>query len=53
MRLFFGNLPYNANEDDLGALASDFGTVTSVKIPKDSESGQSKGFAFVDIPRSG
>ena len=50
MNIYVGNLSYNVTEDDLKALFSEFGEVESVNIIKDHFSGQSKGFAFVEMP---
>lgn len=48
-KLYVGNLSYNTSEDDLRALFAEAGTVTSVALIKDRESGRSKGFAFVEM----
>ncbi|MBV6396951.1 MAG: hypothetical protein HFACDABA_02555 [Anaerolineales bacterium] len=48
-KLYVGNLPYSATEEELSAIFSKAGTVTSVAIIKDRESGRSKGFAFVEM----
>jgi len=48
-RLYVGNLPYGTTEDDLRAVFSQAGAVTSVAIIKDRDSGRSKGFAFVEM----
>jgi len=37
-------------EDDLRSLFEQYGTVSSVKIVKDRETGRSRGFGFVDMP---
>jgi len=50
MRLYVGNLPYDVTEDELKGQFSTFGNVTDVSIPKDKDSGRSKGFGFVDMP---
>jgi RNA recognition motif-containing protein len=50
MRLYVGNLPYDVAEDELKQQFSTFGNVTDVSIPKDKDSGRSKGFGFVDMP---
>jgi RNA recognition motif-containing protein len=48
-KLYVGNLSYNTTEDGLRNLFSGFGTVASVKIISDRESGNSKGFGFVEM----
>ena len=48
-KLYVGNLSYNTTEDDLRSLFSNSGTVTSVALIKDRSTGQSKGFAFVEM----
>ncbi len=49
VRLFVGNLPYNASTSDLEKVFSQAGKVTSVSIVNDRATGQSKGFAFIDM----
>ncbi len=48
-RLYVGNLAYSTTEDDLRTLFAQAGTVASVALIKDRVSGQSKGFAFVEM----
>jgi RNA recognition motif-containing protein len=48
-KLYIGNLSYSTTEDDLRSLFFQAGTVTSVTLIKDRDSGQSKGFAFVEM----
>ncbi len=47
--LYVGNLPFTATEEEVRALYEQFGTVNSVKIIKDKESGRSRGFGFVEM----
>jgi RNA recognition motif-containing protein len=47
--LYVGNLPYSATEDSLRAAFSASGTVDSVSLITDRDTGQSKGFAFVEM----
>jgi len=48
-KLYVGNLPYSTTEEDLRALFGEVGTVESVELIKDRETGRSKGFAFVEM----
>ncbi len=48
-KLYVGNLSYSTTEDDLRTLFTQAGTVSSVALIKDRDSGQSKGFAFVEM----
>jgi len=48
-KLYVGNLSYNASEDDLRTLFSEVGSVTSVTVIKDRDSGRSKGFGFIEM----
>lgn len=48
-KLYVGNLSYSTTEDELRSLFSQAGTVRSVALIKDRDSGQSKGFAFVEM----
>jgi RNA recognition motif-containing protein len=50
MKLYAGNLPYSASEDDLRQAFEAFGNVDSVDIIKDRYTGESKGFGFVEMP---
>ncbi len=48
-KLYVGNLSYSTSEDDLRTLFAQAGTVASVALIKDRDTGQSKGFAFVEM----
>jgi cold-inducible RNA-binding protein len=48
-KIYVGNLSYSTTEDDLRTLFAQAGSVTSVALIKDRDSGQSKGFAFVEM----
>jgi RNA recognition motif-containing protein len=48
-KLYVGNLPYSTSEDDLRSLFAQAGTVNSVALIKDRDTGRSKGFAFVEM----
>ena len=49
MNIYVGNLPYSASEDELRTAFAAFGEVTSVNLISDKFTGQSKGFAFVEM----
>ncbi len=48
-KLYVGNLSYSTTEDDLRNLFAEAGSVQSVALIKDRDSGRSKGFAFVEM----
>lgn len=50
MNIFVGNLSKDVTDDDLTNLFTEFGNVKSVKVIRDLFSGESKGFAFVEMP---
>lgn len=52
MRIYVGNLPYSATEAELRDAFAAFGEVSSVNVITDKYSGQSKGFAFVEMDDS-
>jgi cold-inducible RNA-binding protein len=49
MKLYVGGLAYSVTEQELEALFAEHGKVTSVAVIKDRDSGQSKGFGFVEM----
>jgi RNA recognition motif-containing protein len=49
MKIYVGNLSYDVAESDLEQAFGEFGKVTSVNILKDKQTGQSKGFGFVEM----
>lgn len=50
MDIYVGNLAYKTTDDELRALFSQHGEVTSARVVTDRISGQSKGFGFVEMP---
>jgi len=49
VRLFVGNLSYDVTESDLREFFSPVGSLSSVVIPTDRETGNPRGFAFVEF----
>ena len=47
--LFVGSLPFSTTEDELKEHFAQAGTVTSVRIITDRDTGRSKGFGFVEM----
>ncbi|MBL7730284.1 MAG: RNA-binding protein [Chitinophagaceae bacterium] len=52
MKLFVAGLPYDMDDAELEEFFEKFGTVASVKVAMDRETGKSKGFAFVEMPNA-
>jgi len=50
MKIFIKGLPLQVEESELREVFGDFGKVTSLRIIKDRETGQSRGFGFVEMP---
>ncbi len=48
-RLYVGNLPYRATEEELTALFGRAGAVDNVQVMKDNMTGRARGFAFVEM----
>jgi len=51
--IFVGNLSYQTSDTDLEATFAAFGTVERVSIVRDRETGQPRGFAFVEMTNAG
>ena len=49
LKLYVGNLPFGASEEDLKKLFSEVGEVQSVKIVTNAYSGRPRGFGFVEM----
>lgn len=52
MDIYVGNLSFDASEDDVRGAFATFGTVESVKMIMDRETGRPRGFAFVTMTES-
>jgi RNA recognition motif-containing protein len=48
-KLYIGNLPFTTTEDELRAVFERHGTVDSVAVITDRETGRARGFAFVEM----
>ena len=48
-KIFVGNLDFGATEDSISELFESQGTVESVKLMTDRDTGRSRGFAFVEM----
>ncbi len=48
-RIYVGNLPFSATEDEIRQLFSQHGTVESVNLITDRETGRPRGFGFVEM----
>jgi cold-inducible RNA-binding protein len=48
-KLYVGNLNYDVTDGDLAKMFEAHGTVESAQVIKDRDSGQSKGFGFVEM----
>lgn len=48
-RIYVGNLPFTATEDEIKELFSQYGTVGAVNLITDRQTGQPRGFGFVEM----
>ena len=48
-KIYVGNLPFSAREEDIQSLFAQYGEVVSVALPTDRETGRVRGFAFVEM----
>ncbi len=51
-KIYVGNLPFSADEAAVRTLFSQHGTVESVALPTDRETGRPRGFGFVEMPQA-
>ena len=52
-KIYVGNLPFSATEEQVRTLFSNHGTVQSVSLINDRETGRPRGFGFVEISDEG
>jgi len=48
-KIYVGNLPFSATEQDLRGVFERFGDIQSVNVIMDRETGRARGFAFVEM----
>jgi RNA recognition motif-containing protein len=48
-KLYVGGLAYSVTDQELSDLFAEYGTISSATVIKDRDSGQSKGFGFVEL----
>ncbi len=48
-KIYVGNLPYSATEDEIRQLFASYGQVDSVSLVTDRETGRPRGFGFVEM----
>jgi len=51
-KIYVGNLPFTATEDQVRELFAAHGTVESVALPSDRETGRPRGFGFVEMSQA-
>ena len=51
-KIYVGNLPFSADEEQVRTLFAQHGTVESVALIKDRDTGQFRGFGFVEMPNA-
>jgi RNA recognition motif-containing protein len=51
-KIYVGNLPFSADEGQVRQLFEAHGTVESVALINDRETGRPRGFGFVEMPRA-
>lgn len=48
-KIYVGNLPFSASDDQVRTMFSEFGTVESVSLITDRDTGRPRGFGFVEM----
>ena len=48
-RIYVGNLPFSATDDEVRELFEQYGSVTSIHLVTDRETGRPRGFGFVEM----
>ena len=48
-RIYVGNLPFSASDDEIRTMFSEYGTVEEVNLITDRDTGRPRGFGFVEM----
>ena len=48
-KIYVGNLPFTATEDEVKTLFEEYGSVTSINLITDRDTGRFRGFGFVEM----
>ncbi|MCP4660295.1 MAG: RNA-binding protein [bacterium] len=48
-KIYVGNLPFSASDDEIRGLFAEFGPVESVQLVTDRDTGRPRGFGFVEM----
>jgi RNA recognition motif-containing protein len=48
-KIYVGNLPFDSTEDEIRSLFAEYGSVTSVALITDRQTGAPRGFGFVEM----
>lgn len=51
-KIYVGNLPFSATEDEVRSLFSSYGDIASVNVIMDRETGRPRGFGFVEMEQA-
>lgn len=52
-KLFVGNLPFSATENDIRELFESYGEIVSLHLVNDRETGRPRGFGFIEMDSEG
>lgn len=52
-RIYVGNLPFSASDEEIRTLFGEHGTVESVHLVTDRDTGRPRGFGFVEMSSGG
>lgn len=52
-KIYVGNLPFSSTEEQIRGLFAQYGNVSSVNVVMDRDTGQPRGFGFVEMQTGG